>query len=63
MAESQDRYAKQANKHRRAVDFKVKDKVWVSTKHWKTDRPSRKLADQMDGPYEILKKVGNSFRL
>jgi hypothetical protein len=63
MARSQQRYTRQANKHRRAVDFGVKDKVWVMTKHWKNDRPSRKLAQQMDGPYEILEQVGHSFKL
>ena len=63
MAQSQERYAKQANKSRREVDFKVKDKVWVSTKHWKTDRPSRKLAQQMEGPFEIIKQIGHSFKL
>jgi hypothetical protein len=63
MARSQQRYALQANKHRRPVDFGVGDKVWVTTKHWKNERPSRKLANQMEGPYEILEKVGHSFKL
>jgi transposase InsO family protein len=63
MARSQERYTKQANKHRRPVDFTVGDKVWVTTKHWKTDRPSRKLASQMEGPFEILEQIGHSFRL
>jgi transposase InsO family protein len=63
MSRVQERYARQANKHRRDVDFEVGDKVWVSTKHWKTDRPSRKLADQQSGPYEIIEQVGHSFRL
>jgi hypothetical protein len=63
MTRAQDRYAAQANRHRRVPDFGVGDKVWVTTKHWKTDRPSRKLANQMEGPYEILEQVGHSFRL
>ena len=63
MARSQERYTEQANKHRRAVDFGVGDKVWVTVKHWKNDRPSRKLAQQMDGPYEILEQIGHSFKL
>ena len=37
--------------------------MWVTTKYWKTDRPSRKLADQMAGLFEILEKKGHSFRL
>ena len=61
MAKSQKRYTRQANKHRREIDFDVGDKVWVTTKHWKTDRPSRKLASQMEGPFEILEQVGHSF--
>jgi transposase InsO family protein len=63
MTRAQERYAAQANKHRRPVDFGVGDKVWITTKHWKNDRPSRKLAHQMEGPYEILEQVGHSFRL
>ena len=63
MAQSQRRYAKQANKHRREIDFGVGDKVWVFTKYWKTDRPSRKLADQMSGPYKIIEQIGHSFKL
>jgi hypothetical protein len=56
MARSQERYAKQANKRRRGVDFAVKDKVWVTAKHWKTDRPSRKLANQMEDHSRFLCK-------
>jgi hypothetical protein len=33
------------------------------TKHWKMDRPSCKLANQMEGLYEILEQVEHSFRL
>ena len=33
IARLQERYAIQANKHRRVVDFGVGDKVWVTTKH------------------------------
>ena len=43
MAEAQDRQRVQANKHRRPVDFTVGDKVWVSTRNWTSERPSRKL--------------------
>jgi hypothetical protein len=63
IARSQERYAKQANKHRQEPDFAVKDKVWVLTKPWKTDRPSKKLADQIDRPYEIIKQISYSYRL
>jgi hypothetical protein len=63
MTLAQDRYSKQANKTRRPVDFDVGDKVWVSTKGWKTERPSKKLDYQQAGPFEIIAKEGHSFRL
>ena len=60
---AQDRFTVQANKRRRPIDFGVKDKVWVTTKNWNTDRPSRKLGRQQEGPFEIIEKVGHSFKL
>ena len=53
----------QANKHRREPDFGVGDKVFLSLKDYKIQRPSRKLAEQNEGPFEILEKIGNSYRL
>jgi hypothetical protein len=63
MAQAQEKQQVQANKHRRPVDFKVHDKVWVSTKNWTSERPSRKLGYQNEGPYEIIEQVGHSYRL
>ena len=63
MERSQTESRRQADKHRRPIDFDVGDSVWVSTKSWETDRPSRKLDYQMAGPYRILERVGNSYRL
>ena len=60
---AQQSMEKQANKHWREPDFDVKDSVWVSTKGWKMERPSRKLDYQMAGPYRILEKVGHLYRL
>jgi transposase InsO family protein len=60
---AQEVMQRQANKHRREPDFGPKDKVWITTKNWKTDRPSRKLDNQMAGLYEILEKVGNAYRV
>ena len=37
--------------------------MWVSTKNWKTERPSCKLDYQMAVPYRILEKVGHSYRI
>jgi hypothetical protein len=63
MEKAQLQQKKQANRHRREVDFEKGDFVWVLNKTWITDRPSRKLANQREGPYEILEKVGNSYRI
>jgi hypothetical protein len=63
MEQAQKRMEKYANTKRRPVDFKVGDKVYVSTKKWKTQRPSRKLDHQMAGPYPILRQVGNSYEV
>ena len=53
----------QANKHRREPDFTIGNKVWVITKNWKTERPSRKLDYQMVGLYKVLKKRGNLYKV
>ena len=37
--------------------------VWVITKNWKTERPSRKLNYQIAEPYKILKKIGNLYKV
>lgn len=51
------------NQHRRTIDWDVNDKVYLSTKNLKVTRPSRKLANKWEGPFEIIEKVGNSYRL
>jgi hypothetical protein len=61
MARSQARMIKSANTHRREVDFKVKDYVWLDIRHWNTARPSLKLDHQNSGPFKITAKEGNSF--
>lgn len=52
-----------ANKHRREVEFDVGDYVYVTTKHWRTERPSKKLDYQNAGRYRIIEKIGHSFKL
>jgi hypothetical protein len=63
MAKAQEKQVVQANRHCRLVDFKVKNKIWVSTRNWTSERPSRKLGYQNEGPYEIIEQVGHSYRL
>ena len=63
MAKAQAKKEKDVNRHRRPVDFTVEDEVYVSTKNWKTERPSRKLDYQMAGPFKITRQVGNSYEL
>jgi transposase InsO family protein len=60
---AQEKKERDINAHRRPIDFEVRDKVWVSTKHWRTQRPSRKLGHQMEGPFEVLEQVGHSYRV
>jgi RNase H-like domain found in reverse transcriptase/Reverse transcriptase (RNA-dependent DNA polymerase)/Integrase zinc binding domain/Integrase core domain/Retroviral aspartyl protease len=63
MKESQQKKERDVNPHRREPDFQPGDKVWISTKNIKTERPSRKLDHQQMGPYEILRKEGYSYRV
>ena len=63
IGQAQERQERQANKRRRPVDFGVGDKVYVTKKAWRTDRPSDKLDYPLAGPYTILKQVGYSFKI
>jgi len=55
MAEAQERHADYADRHRSdAGTFQVGDLVWVNTKNLKTRRPSEKLDDKWQGPYNII---------
>jgi predicted aspartyl protease len=63
MTAAQARMERSTNQHRRPIDWAVGDKVYLSTRNLKTSRPSRKLAEQWTGPYEILEKVGHSYKL
>src|SRR5690606_32865529 len=51
ISKAQEAQAAQANKHRREVDFLVGDKVYLSLRSYRTNRPSRKLDDQQAGPF------------
>jgi hypothetical protein len=63
MLKAQDRIAYQANKHRREVDFSVRDSVYITTRNWTSDCPSRKLDFKNAGPFLIIEQVGHSFKL
>ncbi|KAI9041138.1 chromo domain-containing protein [Aspergillus affinis] len=60
---AQVKMKRQADKHRRPVDFKAEDLVYVTTKDWELGRPSRKFGDQWAGPYEIIEQIGHAFKL
>ncbi|MGH7239812.1 MAG: DDE-type integrase/transposase/recombinase [Candidatus Saccharimonadales bacterium] len=63
MEHAQEQMRIQANKHRREPDFNVGDSVYLSLKEYRIDQPSRKLSRQNDGPFLIVEKVGNAYRL
>ena len=63
MEGSQEKARRSVNRRRREVDFQVGDKVWVSTKNWSMDRPSKKLDHRMAGPYRILRQIGNAYEV
>jgi transposase InsO family protein len=60
---AQEQQKRQADKHRRKVDFDIGDQVMVSTKRWDTGRPSKKLDNQAAGPFPIVEKVGHAYRV
>ena len=45
------------------MDFEPKDKVWVKAMNWSTDRPSKKLSEQIGGPWPVLAKEEYSYRV
>ena len=53
----------QANKYRRKPNFTIGDKVQVTTKNQKIERPSYKLNYQIAGLYKVLKKRGNLYKV
>ena len=65
IARSQKKQAEAADRHQKSVEdkYKVGDKVWLSTKNIKTERPSKKLDHKMISPYKIKRLVGSSCQL
>ena len=65
MEKTNEAYKAKANKHRKSLEFKPGDLVWL---HLRKERfPStrkNKLMARSDGPFEILEKVGsNAYKL
>src|SRR6266849_2271208 len=44
-------------------DYQPEDKVWVDGKEITTDRPTKKLDDRRNGPFEVESKVGEAAYL
>ena len=64
MAAAQEAQTEAANKHRRPVEIKLGDKVWLNMKNVKTERPNKKLDSKWEGPFEVVKEVGKAaFKL
>lgn len=61
LTKTQAKKKQDVNLNRRDVDFDVEDKVWISTKHSKTHRSSRKLDNQMTESFDVLEKKNHSF--
>jgi hypothetical protein len=57
IAQAQQRQATQANKHRRDLQFRVGDRVYLSAGHLRAptgDTDARKLSPKAYGPFEVL---------
>lgn len=58
LKEAQENYKKAADRHRRSKpNFKVGDKVWLSTKNLKQKIPSPKLGQKFIGPFKIISQI------
>lgn len=51
------------NAHRREIDFGIGDYIWLDSRYYRIDRPSKKLDNPIIGKFKILKQYGNSFKL
>ena len=63
MRKSQEIMKRQADKYRKDVSYNIGDRVWLSSKNIPTTRPSKSLEDKALGPYPIIEKVGNAYKL
>ena len=51
------------NQHRKDVGYEVGGWVWLSSKNIKSTRPCKDLEDKQLGPYQVIGRVGTSYRL
>jgi len=59
MGYAQERQQENADRHRiPAPSFQIGDTVWLNAKSIRTRRPSRKLGNKCNGPYEGKARVG-----
>jgi len=59
MRYAQLRYQDNADNHRTpAPAFQPGDMVWIDGRHWRTERPSRKLENKHHGPYRVIQAIG-----
>ena len=63
MEDARRAMAEQANKHRQDAVYEPGTMVFLSTKHITTDRPSKKLDHKRVGPFEVIERVGSSYKL
>jgi hypothetical protein len=42
------------------ITFEVGDRVWLSTGHFRTNRPSKKLDDKCAGRYSVSKTINKN---
>ncbi|CAL9114768.1 unnamed protein product, partial [Musa textilis] len=56
-----ERYRQVANKHRKRVEFNAGDLVWIHLrkKRFLSDK-FRKLKPKADGPFNVLKRIGQN---
>ena len=61
MEKAKTHMKRQADKHRsQAPDYKIGDKVWLSTENLKLTHASKKLTERWLGPYDITKRIGDN---
>ena len=58
LTKAQTSQSDQANKYRKKVSYDIGNKVWLSTKNIRIDRPFKKLDHKMIGLFEVIGKKG-----